>query len=150
MPAKSTLTVCTVEGCDRPFYARGWCKAHYLRWHNTGDVQAAIPLRIIGDDVARFWAKVGRPNANGCREWTGQRVKDQYGMFKRGGKNTGAHRVAYELANGPIADGLHICHICDNPPCCEPSHLFTCTDAENARDRDAKGRGNKGRALRRR
>jgi hypothetical protein len=51
-----------------------------------------------------------------------------------------AHRIAYELAYGPIADGLQVLHRCDNPPCCNPAHLFLGTIKENIHDAMAKGR----------
>lgn len=57
-----------------------------------------------------------------------------------------AHRLAYTIAVGPIPDGLEVCHSCDNPPCCNPKHLFLGTGSENAIDRVAKGRDrNRGR-----
>ena len=51
-----------------------------------------------------------------------------------------AHRVAFELANGPIPDGVMVCHHCDNPPCVRPDHLFLGTNSENQRDSVQKGR----------
>jgi len=50
--------------------------------------------------------------------------------------------VAWELLNGPVPGGMHVCHSCDNPPCCNPAHLFLGTAVDNAADREAKGRGN--------
>ncbi len=50
------------------------------------------------------------------------------------------HRIAWEEANGPIPEGLHVLHSCDNPPCCNVGHLFLGTAQDNADDKVAKGR----------
>ena len=51
-----------------------------------------------------------------------------------------AHRLAWELTFGPIPDGLHVLHACDNPPCIRPDHLMLGTQRANMRDAGRKGR----------
>lgn len=50
------------------------------------------------------------------------------------------HRLAYREFVGPIPEGMKVCHTCDNPPCCRPSHLFLGTDEDNTQDAISKGR----------
>lgn len=80
----------------------------------------------------------------GCWEWPGAQGNG-YGMILMpDGRLRGAHRVAWELANGPIPDGLFVLHHCDNRACVRPDHLFLGTQGDNVRDMYAKGRGHGG------
>lgn len=67
-----------------------------------------------------------------------------YGIMRVRGKVLKTHRIAWELANGPIPDGLSVCHSCDNPPCCNVEHLFLGTHADNMADMIAKKRDRPG------
>lgn len=87
--------------------------------------------------VARFWSKVDvQVSCRRCWVWRASRLKNGYGQFSIGTKRRTlyAHRVAWEICNGPIPPGAHILHSCDNPPCCNPAHLRAGTSSENARD----------------
>ncbi len=75
-----------------------------------------------------------------CWLWTGGCFSDGYGNIGTSQGARRAHRVSYELYVGTIPPGMRVMHSCDNPKCLNPSHLSLGTDADNMRDRDAKGR----------
>lgn len=95
-------------------------------------------------DAERFWSKVDRRGPDECWPWKASvNVRNRYGQFavSRPKKTMlRAHRVAYELAKGPIPEGLLVRHTCDNRPCCNPAHLIVGTDLDNVRDMDSRGR----------
>jgi hypothetical protein len=89
--------------------------------------------------VARFWSRVDTSaGPEACWTWRGR--AHPYGAFDALGRGFRSHRVAYELSTGKDPGDLLVCHSCDNPPCCNPNHLFVGTHLDNNRDRDAKGR----------
>lgn len=96
--------------------------------------------------VARFWAKVDRADGDGCWVWAGYLTRYGYGQVWWARRREPAHRVAWELENGPIPGRLVACHKCDNRPCVRPSHLFLGTRQDNNADMLAKGRQARGRA----
>jgi hypothetical protein len=90
--------------------------------------------------VDRFWVKVQKAGDDECWVWLATRNHRGYGLFWAAGRYDSASRVAYKLAYGPIPAGASVCHRCDNPPCCNPAHLFIGTQAMNLADMVAKGR----------
>lgn len=80
-----------------------------------------------------------RPTEAGCLEWTGGSTHG-YGCVHFQGKVWRAHRLAWTLQHGPIADGMMVLHRCDNPPCCNHEHLFLGDQTTNMQDCSAKGR----------
>ena len=100
-----------------------------------------IALLKWGDTTERFWKKVEIKGPDECWPWTGCRDKRNYGYvrFRLQKRLQAAHRVAYFFTHGELPL-LHICHKCDNPPCCNPKHLFPGTNQENIQDAVNKGR----------
>lgn len=98
----------------------------------------AVPL------IDRFWTKVVK-HPDGCWEWRGAVLPNGYGVTKHTGerRNTYVHRFSYELAFGPIPEGMEIDHLCHDPALCQrawacphrrcvnPSHLRATTHREN-------------------
>lgn len=91
--------------------------------------------------IERFLAKVTKGKKDECWLWqVKSRDKDGYGQFKLNGKVERSHRVAYSLFVGPLSPKLVVLHSCDNPPCCNPSHLTVGTHLDNMQDKSRKDR----------
>ena len=99
-----------------------------------------VNLPFPPSTIARFRSKI-RIDGSGCHLWMAGKYSTGYGQFCAARKNYYAHRLAWEFVNGPIPDGMVICHKCDIRACVNPEHLFVGTYTDNNRDREAKGRG---------
>lgn len=90
----------------------------------------------------RLWERIDR-SQSGCWEWPGATNVKGYGVIRSmvGYQVTthATHRVAWESEVGPIPAGMFVCHVCDNPRCCRPDHLYLGTSADNTRDREQRG-----------
>jgi hypothetical protein len=94
--------------------------------------------------LKRFWHPVVIGCDNGCWERRAARSGVGYSQVRANGKQWLAHRFAWTHFNGPIPDGMFVCHRCDNRICVRPDHLFLGTNADNMRDKVEKGRVTKG------
>lgn len=103
-------------------------------------VQLSSSVQPKASDGIRFWRHVDK--SGDCWVWTARRAKGSkgYGLTTIGRVTVKAHRLSWQLANGPIPSGLHVCHRCDNPPCVRPDHLFLGTHQDNMADKVRKGR----------
>jgi hypothetical protein len=96
----------------------------------------------------RFWLKVNkngpiiRPELGNCWIWGASKNSQKYGTFRVGHSTQLAHRISFYLSSGYFPTGRDVLHICDNPSCVNPAHLFLGDDLSNALDRKLKGRNN--------
>lgn len=122
---------CSFDGCHRGVKARDLCAVHY------NQQQLGKPLTPLHDGdgylQAKFWELVDK--SGDCWMWTAKLHDTGYGVIQHAGTRHRTHRLAYEWAHGPIADGLVIDHLCFNRACVRPDHLRTVTQRQNSEHR---------------
>ena len=92
------------------------------------------------DITRRLWDRVNVIyDDDSCWEWTGGLQSNRRARIRYNGSYQYVYRIAWQLANGPIPEGMYICHHCDNSICCRPSHLFVGTHRDNMIDGLMKG-----------
>jgi|SRR5690554_866218 len=82
-------------------------------------------------DFIRAVGKFEIEQETGCWVWIGAAQSNGYGRFWDGEKSNYAHRVMYELFNGPIQASMDLDHLCRNRRCVNPLHLEQVTRSEN-------------------
>ena len=131
--AEQDTASCEVCGSPLKAWATKYCGIPCYR-----SVQRSTPV------ADRFWAKVKK--SDGCWLWTGSiHPNTGYGqltvLYPDGARRPlGAHRLSWELANGPLQPGQWVLHRCDRPACVRPDHLFLGTHKTNMEDAASKGR----------
>lgn len=143
--------------CDKPSGNRSLCdehrKAHNakIRARRAGRAQASFLSNVNWTEylVCEQLRTKGSSNTStyptvlpkpGCWIWSGALRQDGYGVVKIHGKQIRAHRLIYQNLVGEIPEHLQVLHRCDVRRCVNPAHLFLGTDADNHRDKTAKGR----------
>lgn len=127
------------QHCATPYTTRNWPKQRYCS-KRCGGLAKRRPV------LERILARIVKTDT-GCWEWTGRVLPGPrgYGSTKivdrpRNQREQLVHRLMWIETYGPIPDDLLVCHHCDNPPCCNPTHLFLGTKKDNAQDALKKGR----------
>jgi hypothetical protein len=122
-----------------------------LRIKGVGHIK--IERHFFPESVERrFWKKVEKKGEDDCWEWKAASNQNGHGSFCFMGRTLSAHHMALCLHLGAMIPDrvkrIRVCvlHKCDNPSCCNPSHLFTGTYSFNSKDSVHKGRwvNNKG------
>lgn len=126
--------------CDEPVAARGLCRHHYTKAWNQGEHENYAVVLGTKPLQERLLEKVQKNPITGCWNWVGNRNDYGYGLLWRDRRSRRAHRIAFELFNGPVSDDEVVCHRCDNPRCVNPEHLFKGMVFDNNQDTARKGR----------
>lgn len=123
--------ICTVNGCNKKHSSLGLCSTHerqfrrYGRTHRITKCFSSLEEAFLSQVII---------NENRCWDWNGSKTTFGYGVVCAKGRRVDAHRFSYEYYNNLIRDGLQVLHICDNPICTNPNHLFLGTQKDNAHD----------------
>lgn len=139
-----TDRICSIPGCGKPHRTRGWCAAHYQRWHVYGDpLGGGTPRRrgwtldaIVEDELAKAIR-----DSNGC--WIAQCSIGSHGypQVRHGGKVYKLIRLVLGRKLGrPLRADEVARHKCDMPMCINPGDLEPGTVADNNRDMAERGR----------
>lgn len=90
---------------------------------------------FVAEDLTRLWARVDKSGGEAaCWPWQGGSHKNGHGQIRIAGRVYYVHRVVYSVAVGFTDELKLVCHKCNNPPCCNPAHLYEGTHKDNARD----------------
>lgn len=142
----------SLRGHERREFICSFCKTPFLRVYGLSKKRKGASqycsracvgafLRSRKKPAAeRFWLKVDVRSEDECWPWLGRRDDNDYGRFDNDGRPTTAHRFSFFDKSPHVDRRLHVCHSCDNPPCCNPKHLWAGTQLENIEDMNAKGR----------
>lgn len=127
----SNRVPCSVEGCDRPWKARGMCQKHYCAWRkaNPDLVTRYGPRNESLESKLRRHVTVNPEN--GCWEKIGWTTWYGYGQIWWEGRFQYMHRLFYELLVGPIPEGYDVDHLCRNAKCSNPEHMEPVTHRVN-------------------
>jgi hypothetical protein len=97
------------------------------------EVAGGVAEERVSEELRDALCRRAVLDKGGCMLWVSSRAKQGYGVLRWNGRTKNAHRLAYELAKGPVPSGLELDHLCRNRACINPDHLEPVTHKENMR-----------------
>lgn len=137
--------ICSVDGCGKSAYLRGWCASHYQRNYRYGSPLGGTTHK--GEPMAFYRNTVLRLDTDECIIWPYGKTGKGYAAMNVDGRQKDVHRVACEDANGPPPTPEHeAAHTCGkgHMGCVNPKHLRWASRKENMADQYLHGTRMKG------
>lgn len=132
--------ICNVDECDKRVVCKGYCQQHYDRLRRYGNAHHECSRkRAHGLTLREAFDTFELIPIGDCLVWPGALNKKGYPSLRYEGKSRSAHRVAYELRNGPT--DLQIDHLCRNRACVNAEHLRPVTNKQNQENKSQSGAG---------
>lgn len=129
--------ICSIEGCTRPRWARGWCSTHYRRWRIHGDV--SVRLRPANGEALAFYHETVVPfREDKCLIWPFADNGHGYGRLCVNGRLELVSRLICTEEHGPPPSDAHeAAHSCGagDRGCVARAHVRWATSAENHADK---------------
>lgn len=142
---RSGPVLCSVPKCSEFARSKGMCPSHYMRERRYGDPLGGGLRQIRGTVEERLLKMIEIDPITGCWIWSRDCTDFGYGQMSVDGHPRLVHQVSYETFIGPRVVDMLVLHRCDNPPCCNPEHLYLGTAQDNMNDMVARGRDRKAR-----
>ncbi len=134
---------CSVPGCEKRYYGKGYCSAHYQRWRTHGSPTAGQTPRYAARQ--EIYRALATKDKIACWIWQFNRVAKGYGLVLWQGRMSYANRIVCELAHGePPSPSHHAAHSCGKSSCINPHHLSWKTPKENEADKHIHGTSSQG------
>lgn len=127
--------ICSIESCNKPVVARGWCNRHYKRWIKYGDPSVSlIPMSEKGASLK--WIKEAIATRNRDKCWDDWPFSVSNGYAQMFGKYKRATHMSLELNGFPRPEPPYdnALHSCDNKLCVNPDHLRWGDLKDNSQD----------------
>lgn len=139
----ATKPLCSILGCDKPAYSKGWCQRHYYRSIRHGSPLGGRPAP--GEPKKWLMSLAFKVDDDHCIPWPYAIGSSGYGVFVEAGTQLNAHRYICEAAHGAPPQGdIHAAHSCGIRTCVNPNHLRWASRSENENDKVAHGLSNRG------
>src|SRR5260221_680223 len=136
---------CSIEGCERQYFAKGFCKLHYDRWYRHGDPLVLLKPQAPWGAIPKWLREYADYSGDECLTWPFARYPDGRANMNGGYPTRAMCELAYGPAPSPKHEAAHSCGK-GHEACVNPRHLRWATPKENAADKKIHGTHIKGEA----